>query len=271
VTAPSPPSSVAPPAPAPPRPLSRRQRALIALADELTPAKSIGRLDAATARVVTTVSVVGTVLTGFGLLTAGLPATEGGSRILAVASVVLAFLAVLCALSAQILTITRRLNTNNLKEVERWYLRRFLVRAPLARAASVLLVLATAAAGVAAVMLITGDKPDRATFAVTRTAELPAPSASGAPAPDAVDTVTVEVAFREVDAGQVATITVSVDGRVVAQAAVTPSQDGVVSRTLTVAHVPAAATVIVSAEVGRAKCTAEGRTGQPLRVNCSAP
>jgi hypothetical protein len=208
-------------APSPqPRPLSRRQRALIALADELTPAKSIGRLDTATARVVTTVSVVGTVLTGFGLLTAGLPAIEGGSRVLAALSVVLAFLAVLCALSAQVLTITRRLNTNNLKEVERWYLRRFLVRAPVARAASVLLVLATAAA---------------------------------------------------VDAGQVASITVSVDGRVVAQAAVTPSQDGVVSRTLTVAHVPAAATVTVGAEVGRAKCTAEGRTGQSLRVNCSAP
>jgi hypothetical protein len=42
-----------------------------ALAEELTPARSLARLDAAAARVLTSVSVVGTVLTGLGLLRPG--------------------------------------------------------------------------------------------------------------------------------------------------------------------------------------------------------
>jgi hypothetical protein len=254
----------------PTTPLSARRRALVALADELTPAKSLVRLDAATARVVTTVSVVGTLLTGFGLLAAGLPAVDGTPRVFAVVSMVLAFLAVLSALTAQILTITRGLNPNNLKEVERWYQRRFAVRAPLTRAASVLLVLAVATAGTAAVLALSRGEPDRAALAVTRTSAVAAPSPAGSPSTSAGDTVTVEVTFRDVDAGQVATVAVAVDGRMVAQAAITPAQDGVASRTLTVDKVPATATVTVNAATRDARCTADGRPGQPLRLSCSS-
>jgi len=247
---------------APVRPPSRRQRELVALADELAPAKSLVRLDAATARVVTTVSVVGTLLTGLGLATAGLPGLGGAARVLAVGAVVLAFLAVLCALAAQILTVTRGLNTNNLKEVERWYKRRFEVRAPLTRVASILVVAASAAAGVASVLLITSDDTRPPAFAVTRTATLPDPSAS------AVDTVTVDVTFRGLEANQVATVTVSVDGRVVAQAAVTPSDDGLASRTLTVEKIPATAPVTVDAKAGSTRCAAEASPGKPLHLTC---
>jgi hypothetical protein len=245
--------------------LTARQRALRALADELTPVKSLARLDAATGRVVTTVSVVGTLLTGFGLAAAGLPGIGGAARALAVCSVVLAVLAVLCALIAQTLTVTRGLNTNNLLAVGAWYERRFTVRAPLTRAASVLLVAAVAVAGTAAVLFLTGGGRDRAAVSVTRTAPLPDPSASAAAA---ADTVTVEVTFRGVDAGQVAAVTVAVDGRTVAQAAITPTVDGVATRTLTVDKVPASATVTVQAQAGRTRCTADGRPGQPLRLTC---
>jgi hypothetical protein len=108
-----------------------RQRHLRELAEQLTPARSLGRLDTATARVVSTVSVVATLLTGLGLVAAGLPDAGPGGRGWAVVAVVLAFLAVLAALAAQVVTITRGLNANNLKAVEGWYRRRFGLRAPL--------------------------------------------------------------------------------------------------------------------------------------------
>jgi hypothetical protein len=254
----------------PAQPLTARRRALIALADELTPAKSLVRLDAATARVVTTVSVVGTLLTGFGLLAAGLPTLGGAARAFAVVSMVFAFFAVLSALTAQILTITRSLNTNNLKDVERWYQRRFQTRAPLTRAAGVLLVVAVAAAGVAAVLAIARSDPDRASMAVSRAGEAAAPSPSGSASAEPVDTVTVDVTFRGLEGGQVATVTVTVDDRVVARAAVAPTQDGVATRTLSVEKVPATATVTVDATAGDAGCTADGQPGEPVLLMCKA-
>jgi hypothetical protein len=253
----------------PVRPLTGRQQRLKALGEELTPAKSLARMDAATARVVATVSIVGTLLTGLGLVTAGLPDVEGAARVLAACSAVLAVLAVLFALSAQIFTVTRGVSTDNLKAVEKWYRRYFGVRGPLTSAASVLLVLAAAAAGAAATLVMTGDEGDAASFAVTRTAELPEPSASATPT--GADTLTVDVTFRNLDDGHVATVTVSVDGRVVAQTAITPAGDGTASRSLTVAHVPATATVRVSAAAGDVTCTADGSPGQPLALKCVQP
>ena len=61
------------------------------LADELAPAKSLQRLDAVAARVVSTVSVVATLLTGLGLVAAGLANLTVAARVLAVGAVVLAF------------------------------------------------------------------------------------------------------------------------------------------------------------------------------------
>lgn len=75
-----------------------QDQALAALAAQLTPAKSLQRLDTATARVVSTISIVATLLTGLGLLAAGLANLAG---------------------TAQVLTVTYGLNTSNLVEVER--------------------------------------------------------------------------------------------------------------------------------------------------------
>jgi hypothetical protein len=58
---------------------------------------------------------------------------------------------VVCALVAQMLTITRRLNPGNLIEVQEWYRRQFGTRARATQAATVLLVLAALLAGATAV------------------------------------------------------------------------------------------------------------------------
>lgn len=70
------------------------------LAAELTPAKSLARVDTVTARAVTTITVVGVLLTGLGALGAGLLAQAGPAHALAVATVITAALAVACALAA---------------------------------------------------------------------------------------------------------------------------------------------------------------------------
>jgi uncharacterized membrane protein YedE/YeeE len=136
VTDPAPPAAAAEPDP--------RVLAWRALAEELTPAKSLARVDAATSRVVSNVTVVGSLLTGLGLLAAGLPATDVAARSLAVAGAVAAVLAVACALTAQILSIRRGLNTNNLLMVKAWYGGQFRRRAYPARAATVLLLVLAA-------------------------------------------------------------------------------------------------------------------------------
>jgi hypothetical protein len=251
------------------------QQAWAALGAELTPAKSLQRLDAATARVVSTVGVVATLLTGFGLVAAGVGNLSGGARGLAAVSVGLAFLAVLLALVAQTLTVTRGLNTNDLVEVRRWYTRRFERRAPLTAAATVVLVLAAAFAGLAAILTVTKG-PDRPTFAVTRTidpagAPVPGPPAPGAPQPGAsgTSTVTVEVTFRGLDDGQVASATVTVDGAVVAEARFSPGPDGTAVRTLTVAKVPAGGVAVVEAWAGGSVCTATLGPGTPAAASCT--
>jgi len=95
-------------------------------------------------------------------------------------SVVTAVLAVLCALGAQMASITRRLNPFNLTEVEEWYRRRVEIRAPLTQAATVLLLVAAAAAGAAAVSTLVTKGADQPTMAVTRTMQLTDPTASSA-------------------------------------------------------------------------------------------
>ena len=238
-----------------------RQRAWVALAAELTPAKSLQRLDAATARVVSTVSIVATLLTGLGLVAAGLANLSGAARALAIVSVGLAVLAVLLALTAQILTITRGLNTNNLAEVEHWYRRRFEFRAPLTRAATILLAAAAFAAGAAAIVTLLGG-PDPPTFAVTRTTTPVA-------APAATSKLTVEISFRGLDTDQIASATVTVDGTIVAAAAFGPTPEGTATRTLTVEQVPATAVVLVDARGGTAACTATLPPGRAAQLRCS--
>lgn len=225
------------------------------LAAELAPAKSLARLDAAATRVVSTVSIVATLLTGLGLVAAGLVNLTTVARVLAVGAVVLAFAAVVLALTGQTLAVIRGLNRENLAEVEQWYLDRFEDRAPRLRWATLLLVGAAALAGAAAVVTLVGSS-DQPTLAVTRT--------GGA----AAGKLTVDVTFRGLAAGQVATAVVRVDNTLVAQAAFEAGADGTASRTLAVEPVPAAGVVAVEAHGGAATCTATLRPAAAAEVRC---
>jgi hypothetical protein len=245
----------------PVQPASTQDQAWVALAAELlTPAQSLARIDAATARVVTSVTVVGSLLTGVGVLAAGLASVAGPARALVITSVVTATLAVLTALVAQILTVNRRINTKNLIEVQNWYRRRFLVRAPLTQAATILLVLAVAAAGAAATLTIATSQPDQPTIAATRTTQTPDTPAPAAADSDtagaATDTITFEVTYRGLNPGQVANTTISTAAQLLAQAAFTPGTDGTASRTLTVDHVPTDAQVTIETTAGAHTCIA---------------
>jgi hypothetical protein len=129
------------------RQTSTADQAWVDLSAQLTPAASLARIDAVTARAVTTVTVIGLLLTGLGALGAGQFARHGAARGLAVAAVVTATLAVASALAAQVLTITRGLNTDDLLQVKAWYRRQFNIRARTTQAATILLILAAILAG----------------------------------------------------------------------------------------------------------------------------
>jgi hypothetical protein len=238
-----------------------REQALAALAAELTPAKSLQRLDTASARVVSTISILATLLTGLGLITAGLTNLTEPARILAIASTGLAFLAVLLALTAQILTITRDLNPNNLIEVENWYRKRMQRRGPLTQWATILLIAAAAAAGAAAITTLTTGV-DQPTLAVTRTTNSP-------PTTPATSKLTINATFRGLNADQVASTTVTVDGTILATAAFGPAPDGTATQTLTLDQIPINAEAVVDARGGNTTCTASLKPQQAVEVKCT--
>jgi uncharacterized membrane protein YccC len=126
-------------------------RAMAELAGQLTPSASLARIDTVTARAVTTVTVIGLLLTGLGALGADQFAKDSSAATaLAVATVLVASLAVASALVAQVLTITRGLNPANLRAVEAWYRRQFGFRAWATQVATVLLIVAALLAGATA-------------------------------------------------------------------------------------------------------------------------
>jgi len=129
------------------------------LANQLTPAASLVRIDTATARAVTTITVIGTLLTGLGAVSADQLTTHArAATILAVATVILSTLSVASALIAQILTISRHINPANLAQVRAWYHRQFTVRAYATQAATILLIIAALLSGAtAATALLAGN------------------------------------------------------------------------------------------------------------------
>ena len=112
----------------PVRPVSDADRTWATLARELTPAQSLQRMDTATDRVVRTVTIIGTLLGGFGVFGATKPTVSGPARWITVGAVVCAAAAVACALAAQILTISKHVNPENLAQVRAWYKRRLETR-----------------------------------------------------------------------------------------------------------------------------------------------
>jgi hypothetical protein len=244
------------------RPVTDEDRVWADLAGELTPAKSLERVDTATDRVIRTVTIIGTLLGGLGVFGATKPSVSGPARWITVAAVACAALAVACALAAQVLTITRHLNPENLAAVRAWYKRRIDTRGYPTRAATVLLLMGAVLAGAAAIVALATATPSQPTIAVTRalghapvtTAGTSSPSAGAPPA----ITITAEVTFRGLTSGQSATVVVSAapTGQVLASAAFTPATDGTATRTLTVSGLPPAEPVIVVARGGSQQCRA---------------
>jgi hypothetical protein len=252
----------------PVRPVSDEDRVWVSLAGELTPAKSLERVDTATDRVVRTVTIIGTLLGGLGVFGATKPTVSGPARWITIAAVACAALAVACALAAQILTITRHLNPENLAAVRAWYKRRIDTRGYPTRAATLLLLIAAVLAGAAAIVALATTTSSQPTIAVTRAldrATVPAPGSAG------TTTITAEVTFRGLTSGQSATVVVSAatSGQILATAAITPATDGTATRTLTVSGLPPAEPVTVVARGGSQQCRATlgAGTARPV-VSC---
>jgi hypothetical protein len=136
------------------RPTSPADQAWADLAAQLTPANSLARIDTVTNRAITTIAVLGTLLTGLGALSAGQLTPNSAAKALAAATVITAAVAVACALTAQVLTITRRLNPADLAAVQAWYRRQFATRAYATQAATILLIAAALLAGATAATTI---------------------------------------------------------------------------------------------------------------------
>lgn len=261
-------------------PVTDQDRVWADLAGELTPAKSLERVDTATDRVVRTVTIIGTLLGGLGVFGATKPSVSGPARWITVAAVACAALAVACALAAQILTITRHLNPENLAEVRAWYKRRIDTRGYPTRAATVLLLIGAVLAGAAAIVALA--TPTQPTIAVTRAldhATVPtlgigatpgAGTGTGAP-PTA--TITAEVTFRGLTSGQSATVVISaaLTGQVLASAAITPATDGTATRTLTVSGLLPSVPVTVAARAGSQQCRATLGAGSARPTVTCAP
>ena len=232
-------------------PLSPADRAWADLGAELTPAKSLARVDAVTARAITTITVVGVLLTGLGAVTAGLLTQNGAARVLAAVTVVTAAAAVACALTAQVLTITRHLNPADLTQVQAWYRQQFRTRAYPTQAATLLLLAAAILAGATAATALAATPAT--TPAVTVTQSLPPPGA-GSNARQA--RVTVHVTFPGLDTEQAADVVAITEGRVLARAAATPGSDGTATVTLTVGHLTPAQPVTVTVRAPHQTCQA---------------
>jgi hypothetical protein len=255
------------------RPVSDEDRVWVNLAAELTPAKSLERVDTATDRVVRTVTIIGTLLGGLGVFGATKPSVSGPARWLTIAAVACAALAVACALAAQILTITRHLNPENLAAVRAWYKRRIDTRGYPTRAATFLLLTGGVLAGAAAIVALATATPDQATIAVTRALDNATVTTPGTGTGTGTTTITAEVTFRGLTSGQSATVMVSAagSGQVLASAAITPATDGTATRTLTVSGLPPAEPVTVVARGASQQCRATLGPGSARPVVTCGP
>lgn len=138
------------------------------VAGELAPVKTLVRVVDNGRFVIGTVSTVGVLLTGFGLVAADRLSASAGPRRAAAAAVALAVAAVLLAL-VPLVVRTRRVNLDNLADVKELY-RRELRKAGLISAAGWVLALALLAAGTAGVWAAVSSPataPGRPTAALT--------------------------------------------------------------------------------------------------------
>lgn len=142
------------------RALNRDDRQLIELTQQLTPAASLNAIGEHAKWLVSTVGTLGSLLLGFGLLSADELAGNGLAQGLAIVSFLAAAIALIVAVSSLRLR-KHELNTRDLAHVEAWY-KAELRRATSQKVAAFLLLGAFVAASLAAtVALVCGPPRDR--------------------------------------------------------------------------------------------------------------
>lgn len=135
-------------------PIGASDQAWVDLAAKLSPANSLTRNDRVTTHATITSIVIGFLVASLGTLAAGQLTHNGIARILAVAAVSTASLAVACALTTQVLALTRPINLADIVRVKAWYHRQLTVRAYAVQATTMLLIAAVLLAGATAATTI---------------------------------------------------------------------------------------------------------------------
>jgi len=145
-------------------PVSARDLLWRDAAAELAPAKSLARMDERARQVVTGVGLVGTLLTGLGVVAGTQVNTSALTRGLALAAVCAATLAVLIALAMLLVRFPRRVAIGDLAEVESSYLRQF-QRGYGVVAAGLVLLVAVVLAGITAITVLVNGSSSEPTVA----------------------------------------------------------------------------------------------------------
>jgi hypothetical protein len=233
-----------------------------AAAAELSPEKSLARVDAKAQHVVTHVTVVGALLTGLGLVANGVVQRDSPVRWLAVAAVGAAVLAVVLAVGSSLLRFSPVFAPGNLLEVELWYRRQFR-RARIVVAAGWLVLVGLAMAGASAVVIL-AQGPDAAepmlaveTAGAGREAKL-----------------TVRAEFSGLDPGEVLRVEAvgAVDGgmeRILGRAVVRAGAGGTPAARLEADDVAGLSAIEVTAAADGKRCTATLRLAPSSLVSTS--
>jgi hypothetical protein len=234
-----------------------------ALSAELTPAKSLERVDAAAERVVGQLTLVGTVLTALGLVATATIVTDAVARALVLAAVVLAVAAVVAALTCQVLT-SSRLNTVNREELRRWYRRRVEVRGVVLRWAAIAMIGAVVLAAAAGLRAFVAEPADPPRLAVSRHLDPVAEDGSRS----ATVSVTVNVSGSEPGSATTTTVTAAAD--TLAATTTTAAADGTVVQELAATSADPRAEVTVTVVSGRWTCTSTVQADAAPAVSCES-
>jgi hypothetical protein len=140
-------------------PLTATDRRWLQAAAELEPARSLARAEDRAKQLVGTVSVVGVLLGGLGLVAATRLEAVPVARWLAIATVTLASAGVVLALWTLVLR-EHTVRPNDLEAVQRWYAAQFR-RARLVRAAGLLLLGGVLLAGLTGLVILVAHPDDR--------------------------------------------------------------------------------------------------------------
>ncbi|GEM_PF-2453893 len=240
---------------------SRDDLAWDALGDELAPAKSLERVEAAATRVVGQIALVGTVLGAAGLVATVTVLHDWAAKSFAVAAVVASAIAVVIALLCQVLT-SATLNTANRLETKAWYRRRVVLRGVALRWAGILVVAAVLCATVSVLIAVSVNREAPPHVTVTRTVS--APDEAG----KQHSVLDIAVSSADITPGtQASTTVLDRAGTVLVSAVEHVGADGAVSQELSASAEGTDASFTVEVAVGTWSCTTTA-TAEQSTIAC---